>query len=756
MTGLRDDPRRRIFVGQNFLVGDVAEPLIPALEAFLSEHPQALALLEFTSPGPQTRQIDCALISPGGIDLIEVKNKRGLVTGTADGEWRVRRGPYDDPVMNRKRGRSENPYQQAYHTADDLQAGLRRLLGRRIRVTPLVLLPSPDPASAIAGHSNVNLALGIENLRVALRSAPLASGGGWNRADHLTLPERLGLTPLHLSFVCGRITDAAERRGVAEVDVWADVAGERYSTRTDEEGHYRLAVTLGQEIELGFSPPELFVPPPPLHLRADRRFLEAEDVRLARRFSLRTEDEIRSEVVREVEARVQQHVDRFRANWDNAQASMGLVIDDLTGQLRAARLRLAEQEQQLQARFQPLPDAPRLPLPVHVRQVHELRVAQEQRGQVDRALQTLQAADNSEQRGAVRHALDLLTHLEISARHQLAPPAASALAPRVLSTAPRLPPPALPVSEPNSIAVQVKEAGVSVSSRSRPEEPVHSSVSPVPTPHQGRQRLWPLLVLVLGAAASGAVATWLMQPRHSSAAPLRSTSPAVPPAAADRPLPPREVTQAVEASPVADPSSPVSVAVPVAAPSAAVVEVATSQPTQAPSPPLRSAPPPERVEAVPAPTPTPAAAVRRTAPAPAAAAPTSPAQPRVPPQPKRAAEMTPRPAPTVQRTPVRASAVPPEAASSTASAQPTPAAERATAPPAPRPPQPARAAPVAAPLPPAVATPAPPPTPPAAQPDPVPTADTTDLPGEVVETAPAPALPAAPPEEEPLPGVPVE
>lgn len=680
---LRDDPRSRIFVGQGFQIRDVAEPLIPALEAFLKRCPEAIALLEFTSPGYNQRQVDCALVSPGGIDLIEVKNKRGLVTGSADGEWKVTRGRRTDPVVNSKAGEKENPYRQAHKTADDLKGGLKRLFGCWVRITPLVLLPSADPWSIITDHSNVKLALGMDQLTQALRSANRAYGGGWEGANYLELPQRLGLQPMSLSFVRGRVTDAELRRGVPDVDIWAEVAGQRHTTPTDEGGYYSFAVALGSEIGLGFSPPERFLSPDVNSIQADQQYLTVDDVRLASRYPPRTEQEIRGEVLREMEARVQQQVSQAQEAWVNVQASMGLVIDDLAGQLKAAQLRLAEQEQQLQDRLrrQGVPD--RLPLPVQVRQANALRVVQEQRSQVEGALQTLQVADNTEQRDAVRQVLDVLTRLELSARRELTPASTAALPVQVLGTTPRQPPTAPAASEPDYVDVEVRQEKAPA-----PEPQAQPQSGPPPA----RKSVgWPLLAVALLAAGVGGVAAWIAAPRAAATGPA-SPGPATPaPVAAPASTSPQAASVEAEAAPAAAPITPAAdvVSEPVPSPDQMPPEPEpagmpeASQPVIAPSP---SAPPP-------APVSTPA---------------------------------TRSPAATPSTIPASASR------------------------PAPQPP-------VTSALP--TSSPTAPATPPAALPDPVPTSDRSDLPGEVMfEDSGTPPTTSAPggADEEALPGVPVE
>ncbi|GGK85702.1 NERD domain-containing protein [Deinococcus radiotolerans] len=681
-----------MFVGQSFLIGDVAEPIIPVLEAFLTSHPDAIALLEFTSPGLQRRQLDCALISAGGIDLIEVKNKHGVVTGTAAGEWLVRRGRFTDPVVNFKAGRAENPYQQAYNASRDLQAGLKRLgLGGNVRVTPMVWLPSADPSSSVAEDFNVGLLLGTEGFVDALKSAPRSHGGRWDGADPRVLPTRLGLQPMNLSFLRGRVVAAHDHQGVADVEVWAEVNEERHTTRTDEQGVYTLAVALGADVTVGFSPPERYVLPATASICADLRYVTVSEVRLADRFPRKTEEELRREVMREVESRVQQRLAATQAHWEQARAEIDLVVDDLTAQLRTAQLRLVDQERLLRDREAQL-DQPRLPLPAQVRQAHSLRVVQEQRGQIDEALELLRVPPYAHQRDDVDHVLRLLSKLEWSARRELTD-AAPELVPAVrLTTAPRAAP-TLPADSPF----------VDVPFREVPDTPPVG----IADVRAGRRIPWgPVMVAaLLAAGAGGAMVAWMSQTRPASQtttpAPVTLPAVTVPPAAgAASPETP------VAAPAVVTPPSPS--ARPAAVPEVALPEVDAAPPTAAPS----SAVAPREAP--------------RTAPVETAA----PVRPVSPP-------------PVVQEE----AAMPPSASSR----QPTRPATAApvSSPPPVSPPKPAPAAP---PTPAPAARSSASSAPAAASPEP--TADATDLPGEVV--TPSSAAPAEFSPDEPLPGVPVE
>lgn len=79
----------RIYAGSAHTVADIPESFYEELKHLLADRPDAFAMLEFISRGRHRRQVDCAIVSPGGIDVIEIKNKINAVKGTADGEWSV-------------------------------------------------------------------------------------------------------------------------------------------------------------------------------------------------------------------------------------------------------------------------------------------------------------------------------------------------------------------------------------------------------------------------------------------------------------------------------------------------------------------------------------------------------------------------------------------------------------------------------------------------------------------------------------------
>ena len=637
--------RSRIFVGQGHLKQDIPEQALQHVERFLARCPGAFALLEFTSPGPNRRQIDCALVSAGGVDLIEVKRHGGLIDGTVDGPWRLRRS--GKIISNTKRGESENPYQQAEHTAADFQAWLDREYGTRVRVTPSVFLPNADAGSAIVRSDHVRLALGNTSpaFTQALRSAFRNHGGGWDGAPFADLPERLGLQPMNLAFVQGRVVNALERAPLGDLTVWVETGGERLQVTTNPGGYYEFAVPMNSDVQVGVVTPDRYLSPEPVLLTARQPFQNVEDVVLPERYGQATEADIRAQVERDLQAQWERHIRQNQAAWNDTQLQMGLVIDDLQAQLRSALAQLTAREQEVRAAQGPA--AGPLPLPVLVARASELNVLQAQRNEVMDALRTIAAANNHEQQQAVNLGIGTLTRVA-TARHSLPAPRDGTLPVRVTRVTPRLLTP-LPDGDAPFPAEEVPVVRQEVRAAPHPAPvtpPAAAGTTPAPaavgipaTSPRTRPWLW-----AAGAAAlvgAGLVAGTLLRPAPVAASgePVTPavTTPAVTPAPdVNGPAVTTDPSAPTETAPLEPPAQPApTTTAPAVTPEAA--PTSTPAPVQAPTPAAPPATPaasaPAQVPATPS-TPVPAA----TAPAP------RPSAAAVQPSPPRAAPVTPRPA----------------------------------------------------------------------------------------------------------------
>lgn len=418
MAMARDDVLKRIYVGVGFKLkeGSGPEKLVQALEPLLRRHPELIALLEFTSPGNKSRQIDCALVGPGGIDLIEVKNHHGIIHMFAEGAWTVESGDRSDYIRNEKWGRSENPYDQAFDAADDLQKGIKKKYGVSVRITPLVFLPSADARTKIVKHFNVGLALGEGALAGALRSATATKDGRWNNLDYYRLPHDLGLVPLRVSFLRGRVVDSTTHKGVEHLQVMAEVGNEQQVTRTDARGYYSFCVQLGSNVSIGYVVPQKFEEPTLVCLNADARILSIPDTKLSLRPPDKTGDEIREEVMQEMQQRVEQQARQTEAAWNNAQTQVQLVIDDLTRQLVQLQMQLNERERQLR---QYQPGEGQTTLAVRVLRESQLMAIEEQSAEVASAIERLKRDDNSQQKETLNQSLALISQLTGELRQPL-------------------------------------------------------------------------------------------------------------------------------------------------------------------------------------------------------------------------------------------------------------------------------------------------------------------------------------------------
>ncbi|MDL2345711.1 nuclease-related domain-containing protein, partial [Deinococcus sp. MIMF12] len=242
-----------IYAGSAHTVADIPESLYEELKFLLQGRPDAFALLEFTSPGGHHRQIDCAVVSAGGVDLIEIKHKRNPVRGTADGPWATEDDGRLNVFSNRKAGVTENPYQQAANSGGDLAWGLARVLGlrrERVRVYPMVLIPEAHPECEIAEHSNVKLALGSDALKDTLRAYNWKAV--WSPDEYGELPGRLGLTPIELGNVTGRVVDGETGQPVRGVRI--NVPGRDEPLHSDFRGGFRFMAPLGAHLSLVLEP----------------------------------------------------------------------------------------------------------------------------------------------------------------------------------------------------------------------------------------------------------------------------------------------------------------------------------------------------------------------------------------------------------------------------------------------------------------------------------------------------------------------
>lgn len=233
----------RIFAPPAFVAAEVSVKLLDALRALPED---VVVLVEFMSPGPDGRQVDVAVLGHNGVDVIEVKNKRGTVVADDHGPWRILEddGRTSEIPLNTFRGRSENPWDQADRTSKDFEQGIRTKYGypRDAKVFPSVLVPVRRAEARIGRRSFVNGLNGVEDFQNGLRSLRVQSGHEvWSYPKRLQLAERLGLCEEGIATVTGSVVSAATR--VPLPGMRMRVGG--VSVATDDAGSFSFAVPAG-------------------------------------------------------------------------------------------------------------------------------------------------------------------------------------------------------------------------------------------------------------------------------------------------------------------------------------------------------------------------------------------------------------------------------------------------------------------------------------------------------------------------------
>lgn len=250
----------RIYAGPADTVSSLPKGLFEQLQELLCDREDAFVLMEIVSGTPGTRQIDCAVFSPGGVDVIEIKDKKNPVTGSASGAWKTDDGGVLNEFSNRKGGRTENPYQQAANTAEAARAwlgGRRGVHAQRLKVYPMVLIPFAAPGCRIDPDNWVNLALGISQLPGALRALN-SRHRVWEPVDYQGLPAELGLIPIDLAEITGKTIDRMTGRALQRVQV--EATGLRRPIHVDSRGNFALTVRPGTQVTLRLKPATAHAP----------------------------------------------------------------------------------------------------------------------------------------------------------------------------------------------------------------------------------------------------------------------------------------------------------------------------------------------------------------------------------------------------------------------------------------------------------------------------------------------------------------
>lgn len=243
----------QIFAPHSFKASSINATFYRFLEGLSGD---VVVLLEFISQGPSNRQVDCAILSSAGVDLLEVKDKRGRIEGYAAQPWTVTNRGYTDEIVNFKEGQRENPFEQAAKTASDFQQYLQRILGKNISVYPLVVIPEAHPESRFERHHQTYVANGVAEIEVKLRAYQKRfQKNALTKEDIKKVVDQLGLSSVGIAILEGRVVDRDTRKGIAGVEVRfnGEQIGDGLSVLTDDEGKYQAALPVGT-VEIHLKP----------------------------------------------------------------------------------------------------------------------------------------------------------------------------------------------------------------------------------------------------------------------------------------------------------------------------------------------------------------------------------------------------------------------------------------------------------------------------------------------------------------------
>jgi hypothetical protein len=235
----------RIYAPHSFKASSINAAFYRYLESLADD---AVVLLEFVSQGPSARQVDCAILSSGGVDLLEVKDKQGKIKGHAAQPWVVTNSKgYEDTIENCKGGQRENPFEQAANTATDFKQWLSQATGKITNVYPLVVIPQGHPNSAFEKHHQTYVANGVEEIGNKLRAYNHRRRIALTQTDIDKVVKLLNLGSIGLAQLEGRIIDQKTRKGIAGAAVHISgeqLAGET-SIRTNDRGRYQAILPVG-------------------------------------------------------------------------------------------------------------------------------------------------------------------------------------------------------------------------------------------------------------------------------------------------------------------------------------------------------------------------------------------------------------------------------------------------------------------------------------------------------------------------------
>jgi hypothetical protein len=240
----------RILVGDSFKASQLPVVFFEYLRALPDD---ITVLLEFVSPGAASRQVDAALLGAGGIDVIELKRHRGVISGDANGPWIETYGGRQQVISNRRGSSEENPYTQAQNTSDDLKVWVQRVVGRSVRARATVLFTSSNQKSVVHAHNYVKFANGVEDLDRLLFNRQYAASAHLSAADLDKIVAELGMHVLGASTFRGVVQDAMTGEPLSGVQV--QVEGFEEPLRTTRDGSFSFVFDRGEAVSIRIIPP---------------------------------------------------------------------------------------------------------------------------------------------------------------------------------------------------------------------------------------------------------------------------------------------------------------------------------------------------------------------------------------------------------------------------------------------------------------------------------------------------------------------
>jgi hypothetical protein len=243
------------------------ERLLAELRRIVSSKPDVTAMIEFHSRHRARRQIDIAVLSPGGVDVIELKQHSRHVTGGPGETWFAGDRPMGNQRTEQGRSVIENPMQQATNSADDLSAWLAlaisELTGCPLHdaigslkggVRPLVWLPNVRSADIISSsHCWYHVGLtGLAPKLRCLKNGVTDDATPWTPDAYLRLPSMLGMEALDLMRVQGEVLDARTAKPVRRVAV--SLGSLDRQVETNQQGVFEFSAAPGRPLTLRLVP----------------------------------------------------------------------------------------------------------------------------------------------------------------------------------------------------------------------------------------------------------------------------------------------------------------------------------------------------------------------------------------------------------------------------------------------------------------------------------------------------------------------